>query len=169
MTPHTFAEQLHEMMELVLQRMTSLIELRLRTNFISELDIQLSDINSTDKTFQSVQTRCLQTLELREGACRQKELISLLDRNSDTLKNLRISEYALLGSWEDVLMWIGDHCSLDHLSISCLIEFDKDTSHDLKHRDVPLWTDEGFCGGLKDLNEFLERRRREQAELEEEN
>lgn len=46
----------------------------------------------------SVQSRCLREIELQEMVCRQSDILALLDNNSNTVKDLRLSEFILLGS-----------------------------------------------------------------------
>lgn len=118
-------------------------------------------VDSFGKTIQSLRSDCLRKIELEEAVCRQDDLISMLDKHKDTLRELRLSSFGLVGSWEDVMIWIRDHCSLTHLRVVHLEEYDKAGTQ--VSWDVP----NDFPNDLSLLDEFLEKRRKMQAELEE--
>lgn len=105
--------------------------------------------------------------------CRQRDILTLLEKNKDILEDLRLMEVTLLGSWSTVLMWIRDNCSLKFLKVDALLEFEENASGDLHHHDEKVWLDSGFdvqdgSGDLSHLDELLEQKRKEQASLEEE-
>lgn len=79
------------------------------------------------KAIKSFQSDCLTRIELVEAFIRQGDLISLLERHIDTLENIHLSDCVLMGSWDEVMNWIRDHCSLDWLDMGLLYEFDEDS------------------------------------------
>ncbi|KAG9800993.1 hypothetical protein KCU95_g69, partial [Aureobasidium melanogenum] len=88
----------------------------------------------------SVQSRCLREIELQEMVCRQSDILALLDNNSNTVKDLRLSEFILLGSWSVVLIWIKDHCSSEFMSARKLLEFKDETDQASKPQTLLRWT-----------------------------
>lgn len=115
---------------------------------------------SLGRAIGTLQSNRLHLAQLGGAVCAQTDLVSFLDRHRSTLKKLCLYEFALQGSWEEVMIWIRDNCSLTCLGGRNLYECDKD-EHEV------LWTTHKcFRGGLAQLTEFLNRKREEQAELE---
>jgi hypothetical protein len=98
-------------------------------------------------------------------------MLTLLGKNKDTLENITLTWFTLLGSWSVVMMWIRDHCSLKFMSVCSLYEFEENATGLLQRDYENLWVDDGFgardeSGDLSHLDEFLEQKRKEQARLE---
>jgi hypothetical protein len=163
----------HDMLNTDLQRARNLVELFLGVENLDTIAIPSGDVDICAQTIQSIQSRCLRKIELVEMVCRQRDIISLLERNRDTLEDLRLSKVALLGSWQAIMTWVRDHCSLKFLSVEKLFEFQENATGDLPFVDGELWVDRSLgmwdeSGDLSHLDRYLEQKREEQAELEEE-
>jgi hypothetical protein len=166
-----FLRQFQETLNIVLQRTKNLVEFNLRIEDWHEDGIGRDDINICAQTFCSVQSRSLRKLELHDAPCRQRDLLTLLDKNKDTLEDLRLTEVTLLGCWSEVFVWIRGHCSLKFLSVYYLFEFGEDAYGYPLEDAARVWAGKGFggrdeSGDLFQLDEFLEQKRKEQASLE---
>jgi hypothetical protein len=62
---------------------------------------------------QSIQLNCLRKIEFDQAVCQQSDLVSLLKRHKDTMRELRASEFGLLGSWKQVMIWIYEEIQTD--------------------------------------------------------
>jgi len=126
-----------------------------------ESSIEWNEVDAFGKTIQSLQSDCLREIEVEEAVCRQGDLVSLLDRHKHTLRHVSLGEFGLVGSWEQILTWIRDHCSLTYLGMSALYESDKDAT-------TFSWAGlEKIPSDVSRLDDYLEQRRKKQAEEEE--
>jgi hypothetical protein len=131
------------------------------------------DVDICTRTLCSIQSQSLRIIELDELVCRQGDILTLLDKHRDTLEILRLSQVTLLGSWSVVMVWISDSHFLKFLSVHTLLEIGENTSGDLLNKDARSWVNDGFggwdeSGHLSRLDSYLEQKRKEQAELQEE-
>lgn len=124
-------------------------------------DSDLEDkVKSFGRAIELLRSDRLQYADLNGGVCAQADLVSFLNRHKGTLRELDLHHLTLEGSWQEVIIWIRDTCSLDDLSMRWLYEHDKDG------QEVE-WTDGSRrLSNLSDLDEYLEQKRREQAGLE---
>jgi hypothetical protein len=111
------------------------------------------------RLIQSLQSNCLRKITLERAKCRQNDLILLLDRHKDTIRELHLSRLKLVGSCEEVMIWIRDRCSLARLRMSSLYEYDKN------NRKVVPTEKFDYLGNLSDLDNFLQQRGKKQALL----
>jgi hypothetical protein len=171
-----FVKHFQETLNIILQPTRNLAELYLRFEQINQTFLHGGDVDICARLIHSVQSRCLHKIELQEMVCRPSDILALLDNNSDTVKDLRLSEVILLGSWSVVMTWIRDHCSLEFMSARKLLEFEEDETDETGHfwnGDEVTWVDDGFgrwdeSGDLSHLDSYLEQKRKEQAEIREE-
>jgi hypothetical protein len=79
----------------------------------------------------------------------------MLRRHKATMTYFCLSEFGLVGSWEEVMIWIRDNCSLASLRMDALYEY-------YEEEDIMLSAEpNGFCGDIPQLTEFLEQQRKE--------
>ncbi|KAH0168154.1 hypothetical protein KCU67_g3593, partial [Aureobasidium melanogenum] len=162
--------ELRDVVSIVLERMESLVELHIRT--ADDVDLTYRDRIMPDfnRMLRSIASRCLRIIKLEDTLCSQKAILFLLKRNRETLRELNLSDVLLQGSWEEVMMWVRDHCSLTFLSASRLVELDEN----FDDTEEEYWVDEdGFgerdeTGDLSSLDSFLVQKRREQDRSNEE-
>ncbi|KAH0285320.1 hypothetical protein M436DRAFT_60045 [Aureobasidium namibiae CBS 147.97] len=124
-------------------------------------DCDLEDKSTSfGRAIESFQSDCLRHADIGCGICSQADLVSFLGRHKSTLRDLRLSFVTLEGSWEEIMLWIWDQCSLKYLNILQLYAYDKD-GHEV------LWADrEGFSDVLSQLNKLLDDKRGKQTELD---
>lgn len=125
-----------------------------------------SDLEKRAKSFpraiELLQSDRLRHAEVHGAVCSQDALVSFLDRHKGTLRRFELSGFTLKGSWEEVTLWIRDSCSLTCLRMRWLDEQDENGNE-------VSWVDSNdFPNNLSRLDEFLEQRRKKQAEAEEE-
>jgi len=128
-----------------------------------DCDCDLEDRGrSFGRAIESFQSDCLRHANLGGGVCSQADLVSFLNRHKGTLSELDFSYFTLEGSWEEVMLWIRDNCSLTYVSMEKLYEHDKNGNE-------VCWAEwDDFPNDLSQLEEFLEQRRKKQAAAEEE-
>jgi len=158
----SFTDNLDGLVKTVFLHTKNLETLYLWPMLFPDVEVYWAHVNSFGRTIRSLQSDRLHKIEFEEAVCRQKDLISLLARHRKTLRELHLTNFGLVGSWEDVMIWIRDHCSLTCLSVSGLEEYDKDGYQ------ISSTVPNNFPNDLSRLDEFLEQRRAKQAELEEE-
>ncbi|KAH0350700.1 hypothetical protein KCU83_g4660, partial [Aureobasidium melanogenum] len=162
--------ELRDVVSIVLKRMENLVELHIRTADNSNSTYRDRLMPDFNRMLKSIASRCLRIIKLEDTLCSQKAILFLLKRNRDTLRELNLSDVLLQGSWEEIMMWVRDHCSLIFLGASRLIELDEN----FNDTEEEYWVDEdGFgkrdeTGDLSSLDSFLVQKRRAQDKSDEE-
>ena len=157
-----FIDDLDGLVKTVLSRTKNLEILYLSPMLYPNVELDWDQANSFGRTIQSLHSDRLRKIEFEDAVCRENDFISLLERHKDTMRELHLTGFGLVGSWEDVMIWIRDHCILTCLSVRTLDEYDEDG------RRISWTVPNNFPNDLSRLDEFLEQRRAKQAELEEE-
>lgn len=159
---------LNQVLNVVLMRMENLVELHIRAADYDNFEHCEGDMPVFDEMSQCVQSRCLCIVDLQEVLCTQEAVLFLLKRNRDTIRELRLSDVILQGSWEEVMVWVRNHCSLTFLSAVNLTEMDEDFDVSEYWANEDGFAGRGEAGVLSSLDGFLEQKRRKHAGSEEE-
>jgi hypothetical protein len=106
MSRYNLVDHFEETVNILLQRTKNLVEFYLRVKRVGDTFVHIGDVDICARIIQSIQSRCLRKIELHEMVCRQKDILTLLENDSDTVKDLRLSEFILLGSWSVVMAWV---------------------------------------------------------------
>lgn len=154
---------LNQVLNGVLQRVQNLVELRIRAADDDDFEHCEGDMPVFDAIFQFVESRCLCIVDLQEVLCTQEAILFLLKRNRGTIRELRLSNVVLQGSWEEVMAWVKDHCSLTFLSAADLTEVDENFGVPRCWADKDGFAGRGKAGVLSSLERFLQQKRREEA------
>lgn len=158
-----FADDYHELAAAVLSVTTHLETLHLQPRCTTSDWVDHDHkVEPFGRAIMSLHSDRLHEIEVEGAFCQQSDPISLLDKHSNTLRILQLSEVILSGSWEEVMIWIRDHCHLTRLSIPSPYEYDKDD------HAAALVESTSYHGDLSDLDEFLEKKHKKKVELEEE-
>jgi hypothetical protein len=169
---YDFSRRFVDVLEPVLQQTKNLVEFSLNIENLTEAYIHSEEVDLCTRAICSIQSRSLRKIELEEVGCRQRDILTLLGKNKDTLENITLKWVTLLGSWSVVMMWIRDHCSLKFMSVCSLYdEFEENATGHWQQDYNNSRVDDGFgardeSGDLSHLDEFLEQKRKEQARLE---
>lgn len=162
LTRDLFTGNLENFANNILQRTKNLTTLYVKLNASVRDTFTWAEIEPFGRTIRSCSSDHLFKVGLYHASCQQADLILMLEKHKNTMRYLSLTEIGLVGSWEEVFVWIRDHCSLNHLSTWNLREYDEN-----EHEMAPAEYSR-FSGNLHRLAEFLEQRRKEQAELENE-
>jgi len=156
-----FTNDLDGLVKPVLSWTKDLETLYLCANFSLTKSLYWGHVESFSRTIRSLQSSGLRKIELEKAVCPQTDLLSLLDRHKVTMRDLRLCIFGVVGSLEETMIWIRDHCSLTRrLSLRWVSEYDRDG------HEVAWVGDNEFPSDLSRLDELLEQRRKRQAELE---
>ncbi|KAG9604772.1 hypothetical protein KCU77_g1150, partial [Aureobasidium melanogenum] len=134
--------ELRDVVSIVLERMENLVELHIRTADDSNSTYRDRLMPDFNRMLKSIASRCLRIIKLEDTLCSQKAMLFLLKRNRDTLRELNLSNVLLQGSWEEIMIRVRDHCSLNFLGASRLVELDEN----FNDTEEEYWVDEDGFG-----------------------
>ena len=155
-----FTDNLDGFANAILPLTKNLKSLHVTQNAYPDLCFVWAEAMSFGRTIQLFPTDHLHRIKLEQTSCRQADLMLLLKNHKHTMRYLELSEFGLVGSWEEVLIWMRDHCPLLSLSIENLYEYDEDRDEMMLARYVR------FRGSSDQLTGYLEQRRKALAEHE---
>ncbi|THY92800.1 hypothetical protein D6C92_05666 [Aureobasidium pullulans] len=112
----------------------------------------------------SVNSDTLRLVKFRNLVCEQEELRRFLDRHNSTIKELSFTSVVVLGSWDELLEWIGANLHVEKLELKALGTMDEDASNDENGGDFPVkWVCSEVLQGEEQvrlgLMEILEQKR----------
>ncbi|THZ12295.1 hypothetical protein D6C91_08602 [Aureobasidium pullulans] len=112
----------------------------------------------------SVSSDTLRLVKFRNFVCEQEELRRFLDRHNSTIKELSFTSVVVLGSWDELLEWIGANLHLEKLELKALGTMDENASNDENGGDFPVkWACPEVLQGEEQvrlgLMEILEKKR----------
>jgi hypothetical protein len=148
-------DNLDEFFNTILRLTKNLESLCVKQNSFPSESFLWAEADSFGRTIKSFTSDRLRRIELDQASCRQADLISMLRRHKATMTYFCLSEFGLVGSWEEVMIWIRDNCSLASLRMDALYEY-------YEEEDIMLSAEpNGFRGDIPQLTEFLEQQRKE--------
>jgi hypothetical protein len=145
-----FTNNLDEFFNTISRLTKNLESLCVKQNSFPSESFLWAEADSFGRTINSFTSERLHRIELDQASCRQADLISMLRRHKATMTHFYLSEFGLVGSWEEVMIWIRDNCSLASLRMDDLYEYYEEG--EIMLPAVP----KGFRGDIPQLTEFLE-------------